>query len=416
MTTRTVTVSTAAQLTAAARTARGGDTILLAAGNYGDVRLDNLRPTGSGTVTVRSANPADDAVLRTLTMVNSHNFVVQDIDISRPLSAGENRNNYAVNVSRSSNLTFVGLDVSGSMNNDARDDGHGMSLSGARLSVLDSTFTQLGFAVVATGSDYVFAGNTMTQVREGMQMRGMTRALVANNFARDFQADYVAGEHPDVFQVHTGGTAQASSNLVFRNNVMAPGADGGVGGIFIRSETAVARRHSNILIENNVYEGNFTHGITVANTDNFTIRGNTVRAGLNTGLVSSILISDVNGGLIEKNVMQRLLEVRTSPNTGVVVRDNIDIWDVNQKKGFAVADIFAKPTSSASARVNTGLFSEAGQGDINFADLNVLSHSVAGRLGAGFKSVAGIGNLSGSAEQQMALWLPSLDTGMAVFG
>lgn len=414
MTSRTVTVSTAAQLAAAARTAKGGDTILLAPGNYGDVRLDNLNP--KGTITVKSANPDNDAVLRTLTMMNAHNVVIQDIDISRPMTASENRNNYAVNVGRSSNLTFVGIDVSGSMNNDARDDGHGMSLTGSRLSILDSTFTQLGFAVVVAATDYVFAGNTMTQVREGMQMRATKGALVANNIARDFQANYAAGEHPDVFQVHTGGTAGASSNLIFRNNLMATGAEGGVGGIFIRSETPVPRRHSNILIENNIYEGNFTHGISVSNADNVTLRGNTIRAGVNEGLVSSILLADINGGLVEKNVTQRILDVKSLPNTGVVMRDNIDIWDVNQKKGIAVADLFAQPTSSASKRVDAMNARPESLAAGDFADLNVLATSAAGRIGAGFKSVAHIGNLAGTAEQQMAAWLPALDTNLAVFG
>ena len=414
MTRKTVTVSNAAQLTAAARVARAGDTILLAAGSYGDVRLDNLQPTG--TITIKSADPNNDAVFRSLTMMGSRNVIIEDIDISRPMAAGENRNNYAVNVARSSNLTFVGIDVSGSMNNDARDDGHGMSLNGTRLSVLDSTFTQLGAAVVATGSNYVFAGNTMTQVREGMQMAQMQGALVANNVARDFQADYQAGEHPDVFQVHTGGTYLASSNLIFRNNVMAPGDDGGVGGIFIRSETASPRRHSNILIENNVYEGNYTHGISVSNANGVTIRGNTVRAGINEGYTSSIIVSDLNGSLIEKNVTQMLLVRTEVPSTGIVMRDNVDIWDLGQKKGVAVASLFANPVSTLSLSARSDLFNQPGVGDINFAEFDVRATSVAGRLGAGFKSVAGLGDLSGSAEQQMALWLPGLDTSLAVFG
>ena len=352
--------------------------------------------------------------MRTLTMMYSHNVVIQDIDISRPIRPGENSNNYAVNVAHSSNLTFLGIDVSGSLNNNARDDGNGMSLSGRRLSILDSTFTQLGFAVVATGSDYVFAGNTMTQVREGMQMREMNRALVANNFARDFQPDYAAGEHPDVFQVHTGGPAKASSNLIFRNNVMTTGGEGGVGGVFIRSENT-SLRHRNILIENNAYEGNYTHGFSVSNADNVTIRGNTVRAGINEGYVSSILVADVRGGLVEKNVTQRILD-REGPNSGVVIRDNIDIWDVNQKRGLAVSDLFARPISATSGRVTNDLFREAGLGDIRFAELNVLTRSAAGRVGAGFKSVSNIGDLVGTADQQLATWLPSLDSSMAVFG
>jgi parallel beta-helix repeat protein len=415
MTSKTVTVSNAAQLTAAARAARGGETILLAPGSYGDVRLDNLRPTG--TVTIKSANPDNDAVLRSLTMHNSQNFVVQDIDVSRPLGDGQARNTFAVSVTRAHNITFVGIDVSGSMNNDARDDGHGMTLRGSRLSVLDSTFTQLGFAVTANGSDYVFAGNTMTQVREGMQMADMQRALVANNVARDFQANYETLEHPDVFQVHTGGSFKASSDLVFRNNVMAIGENGGVGGIFIQSESAIKQRHRNILIENNVYEGNFTHGVSVSNADNVTIRGNTVRAGLNSGFVSSIIVSDISDALIEKNVTQMLLVRKDRGiSTGLVMRDNVDVWDWQQKRGIASADVYEQQISTASARLDTSLFSDPGVGDIDFSEFNVRSTSVAARLGAGFRTVADIGSLQGTAEQQMAAWLPSLDASISMFG
>lgn len=89
---------------------------------------------------------------------------------------------------------------------------------------------------------------------------------------------------------------------------------------------------------------------------------------------------------------------------------------MKQKRGLAVTDLFAKPVAGASNRVKPGVFSQPGTGDIIFADFNVISNSAAGKIGAGFKSAAHIGYLPGSAEQQMALWLPSLDAGLPVFG
>ena len=399
---KTVTVSTAAQLLSAAKAAKAGDTILLAPVNFGDVSLPNVNPAGA--ITIKSANPGNDAVFRTLSIFNSSNIIIEDIDISRPLAPGASQTSYAVNVGRASNITFIGIDVSGSMNNDARDDGLGMSLSGSRISVLDSTFTQLRMAVAASGEDFLFAGNTMTQVREGMQMRAMTRALVQGNYAADFQADYDKKEHPDVFQLHSGGGAKASTDIIYRDNIMLPGANGPVGGIFIQSEAYKASgksedRHENIVIENNYYEGNYTHAITVGNTDNIAIKNNTILAGINVGRIPGININDSNTVLIEKNITPAILEHRLQPNTNVIFRDNVDVWDAKSKKGILASDLFQK----------------VDDGDLDFGSFSPVVTSSAAIAGAGFRAVADIGNLSGTSAAQLAAWLPSFDQHFAIF-
>ncbi len=398
----TVTVSTASQLLATARSARAGDTILLAPVNFGDVSLSNVRP--NGTITIKSADPNNDAVFRTLNIMRSDNLIIEDIDISRPLAPGASQNSYAVNVARASNITFIGIDVSGSMNNDARDDGLGMSLNGSRISVLDSTFTQLRTAVATAGEDFLFAGNSMTQVREGVTIRSMTRALIDSNYAADWQPDYDKLEHPDMFQVTSGGGANASSDIIIRNNVMLPGANGPVGGIFIKSEAYGAggrldQRHENILIENNYYEGNHRHAITVSNADDVVISNNSVRTGINVGLVPAINLFDVRGALISNNVAPMFLEDRTRPSTGVVYENNIDTWDTKTKKGVDAAQ----------------LFSSAGEGDIDFARFNTVANSTAAPTGAGFRASSEIGSFSGTAAAQMAGWMPNFDQNFAVF-
>lgn len=395
---KTTTVSTAAQLLKVARLAQAGDTILLAAGNFGDVVLSSINPTG--LITIKSADPGNDAVMRSLRMSRVSNIVFEDFDVSRPLAAGVNTNDAAIQVNGGTNITFVGLDVRGSMNGSAFDDGHGMSISsGSHISILDSTFTQLRTALIVRGEDFLFAGNTVTQVREGLSISSMTRGVFENNYMADWQANYAAGEHPDMFQVHSGGTATASSELIFRDNVMLPG-DNAVGGIFIRSE-AVGRgeRHENILIENNYYEGAYRNAISVGNSDAVTIRNNSVVMGDNVGLVPAINLTDIRGGVIENNITPLLLESRTLPNSGLTMTNNIDLWDPQFKKGVAVADIFAPH----------------GDGEIDFSSLNVLATSVAARAGAGFAAVAEIGNLSGTAASVMAAWLPNYEHNFAVF-
>ena len=397
----TVTVSLAAQLLAAAKAAKAGGTILLAPGNYGDVSQSNLTPTA--TITVKSADPDNDAVFRTLNMMRANNIIIEDIDIHRPLASGASQNTYAVNVGRATNITFIGIDVSGSLNNDARDDGLGMSLNGSQITVIDSTFTQLRTAVAAAGADFLFVGNSITHVRQGMTIRSMTRAVIEGNYAADFQADYERKEHPDVFQVHSGASANASSELIFRNNVMLPGANGFAGGIYVQSEAFIKgradQRHTNILIENNYCEGNYRQAITLNNADDVIVRNNTVRGGVNVGIEPAINLWDVNGGVIENNISPMLLENKLKPSTGLVYANNIDTWDTRGKKGVQTAD----------------LFSASGEGDLDFSRFNAIPGSPAGVANAGFRAGAEIGSFSGSAAAQMAALLPAFKQNLAVF-
>ena len=263
-----------------------------------------------------------------------------------------------------------------------------------------ASYLPLRAAVIVRGEDFLFAGNTVTEVREGVSISSLSRGIFERNYMADWQANYAAGEHPDMFQVHSGGTAAASSDLIFRNNVMLPGANP-VGGIFIGSE-AVGRgeRHENILIENNYYEGAYRHAISVGNSDDVIIRNNSVLMGKHTGLVPAINLTDIHGGLVERNITPLLLESRTLKNSGLTITNNVDLWDSQQKTGVSVSEVFSGVRSS----------------EIDFSNFNVMSSSSVARTGAGFAAVAEIGNLSGSVAAQMAAWLPHYDQNFAVFG
>lgn len=394
---KTVTVSNGGQLNSAARAAKPGDTILLAPGNYGDVTLNNIN--ARGTITIRSTDPDNDAVFRTLRLTNSHGIVFDDIDIVRPLMPGERHNSSALQLNKSSHITFTGLDLHGSLDGNALNDGHGMTISGGhRISILDSNLQQLNAAVVvASSNDFLFAGNTVRNVQEGVNISSMNRGVFEQNYMADWQANYAAGAHPDMFQVHSGGKVVASSNLIFRDNVMLPG-DKPVGGIFIRSE-AVGRgeRHDNILIENNFYEGAFRHAIGVGNSDDVIVRNNTVLHGDYVGIVPAINLTDIRGGLIENNISTMILEHREAKNSDMTFAGNVDVWDLKHKRGVAVESLFA--TREA--------------GTIDFSSFNAIEAANPGR--AGFVAVANIGSLSGSAAAQIAAWLPSYDQQFAVF-
>lgn len=394
---KTVTVSTAAQLTIAVKAAKGGDTILLAAGNYGDVAVSNFHPTS--LVTIKSADPDNDAVMRSLWITRVSNVVFEDFDVNRTLAAGVSTNTTAVQVNGGVNLTFSGVDIHGSLNGSALDDGHGMIISGGNhISIIDSTFQQLRTAVIVRGEDFLFAGNTVTEVQEGISISSMTRGVFQQNYMANWQANYAAGAHPDMFQVHSGGKATASSDLIFRDNVMLPGANP-VGGILIgMSGAGRTDKHEHILIENNYYEGAYRHAISVNNANDIIVRDNTVLMGNNAGLVPAINLTDIRGGLIEDNVSTLLLESRTMLNSGMTFSNNVDVWDPQFKKGMLVSDLFS-----------------GHNGDIDFSALNVIAGTATANSGAGFEAVANIGSLPGSVAAQMAAWLPTYSDNFTVF-
>lgn len=391
----TTLVSNATQLLKVAKTARAGDTILLASGNYGDVSLANLRPTGN--VTIKSANPDADAVFRTLKLTNLSNFIFEDFDIRNPIAVGAPRT-AAVRINAATNITFSGIDMSGSLNGSAWDDAHGMMITGSNhVSILDSTFRQLDAAiVVGRSSDVIVAGNTVTEAREGVVMGAISGGLFELNRLSNMQPNLAAGEHADFFQVHDGSGAAPSDDLVFRSNVMiGDGMAAGMHGIYIYSERDAAENihHSNITIENNFYEGAARHGISVSHVDNLVVANNTVLYSGSGGLVPAIMVREIIGGVVKDNVATLLIDVQNSGSTNLAWSNNIDVWDPMFKVGIAKAALFAATPTN----------------EIDFSTAGPLAGSVADVSGAGFRGVAQIGNLSAGVAAQIAAYVPLFD-------
>ena len=394
--TTTITVTNAANLVRALRAARGGETILLAPGSYGDVSLSGMRPLS--TVTIRSADADNDAVFRSLKLTNVSNMVFDDIDVRHSLRPGQKEFEAAIRINKSSDIAFVGIDANGSLNGNSFDDGNGiMVVGGSRITVLDSTFTEFNNAAIFGGvNDVIFAGNSIRTVREGVNMSLISSGLFERNFVADVAGDPSRGDHPDAFQVHSN----VSRDLVFNANVIMGNH---THGIFIRNEqfARTGQEHSNIVITNNYIESNARNAIAVRDVDGILISNNTIRdTGVAGGLVPGMVIANLSNGVIKGNIVPLMDGQRGADlvNANVIVTNNIDIWDTKQKRGVSEASLFAAPT---------------GTGDLDFSALGVRPGSAADIAGAGFRAVAGIGNLGGSAVTQLAAYLPQFEGNFA---
>lgn len=386
---KTTTVSSGAALVKAAKAAKGGDTILLAAGNYGDVSLSSLNPTG-GNVTIRSAGTGSDAVFESLKLTRVSNFVIADVDVHHVLKPGERDSTAGTTVNLSTNVSFVGVDFTGSLNGNRNDDGNGLTVTNSsRVSVLDSTFREFNNAIgLSRSEDIIVAGNRISTVREGVNITQIDGGLFERNHVSDVRGDLSKGDHADAFQVHAGGAFTASSDLAFRSNVIMTGGD--AQGIFINSEKGAKQGllHTGIAVENNFIEGNFRNAISVTWADGVEISGNTIRDG-GSGTVPGLLIGNVRNAVIEDNISPLLLTRSDSViNSNVRWSNNIDLYDATTKQGVALASVFAAP---------------AARGDLDFGALEARVP------GVGFRAVAQIGNLTGDTSSILAAYVPMLE-------
>jgi len=381
---KTVNVATQAQLSAALAAAKGGETILLAPGDYGQLTI--VRKSFADTVTIKSADSAHDASLTGLRVADSAGIVFDDIDVHRVLAAGEADFVQAAYVSGSSRISFIGVDFTGSMDNNAWNDGVGLRVSYSRdVKILDSTFEQLNNAIVFdhdTGLTVV--GNTVTAVREGFDFAAVHNVVIAQNLFTAFQPNWQKSDHSDAIQFWNNRVDEGSTHVAIRDNVILQGVNYGSQGIFIRAENP-AFRHSDFVIENNLYNGDARHGITVTGTNGAVIRGNTVTSAPGGMLESGISIGNTSNVIVEKNIAPLLLD--NGNNTALVWRDNVDIWDSKTGKGAALAGIFAGTAtggdiaayavkaSGATAALHAGFTNLDGIGAASFDLANLASYS-----------------------------------------
>lgn len=391
---RSISVKNNAELTKAIKTAVAGDTILVGSGNYGDVLVNSINPRG--TVTIKSANPNADAVFNGLVVSRSSNFVFDDIEISHVLQRGETENAQAIRVQFSRDISFVGMNIHGTLNNNANDDGTGfMSIHSNHIAVLDSSFRELNVAAAfGANNKVIFAGNTVTTTREGLNLSVVDGALVERNHFTRIAGDASRGDHADAIQVHAGGNSASSSNITIRGNNIQVGTSG-AHGIYINNEKGLqGQTHNNIVVDSNYYEGNARHGITVNYGQNVTVTNNTVRDSGSGGLVPAINIYNVRNGLIDDNIAPLLLGNTHAGNQNVTWTDNIDVWDRLRGVGVSETSLFSTKVGSTS---------------LDFASFNVRSGTSAAAQGIGFAATDNIGDIKASAAAVMAAYLPQFD-------
>jgi len=292
--TNTLSVSNAEELESALASAKGGDTIALAGGDYGHLKLWDVKQAFikyDAPVTITSADPGDMASFSEVVINGGKNIVFDSIVFDYQFDSSDSIKARPFEIKSSEGIAFRNSVFSGDVAQgiSASRDGLGTAFG---LSVRDSSdiavegteFATWSHAALFSNIDgLVVRGNDIHDIRsDGLDFVSVRSAVIEDNYLHDFRDHVDSTSHRDMIQFWTNGTDKPSTDIVIRGNTLDIGEGSWTQSIFMRNEEVDTGRagaemfYRNLLIEDNVIHNAHGHGITVGTTDGLTIRGNTI--------------------------------------------------------------------------------------------------------------------------------------------
>ena len=304
-----VIVRTTDALWAAIKSAKAGDTIELAPGNYSALRLNGINIAGE--VKITSADPGHPAVIAGLTITSSSGLTFSNLEVTvNPL------NGFAVLLGSTKNMIFDQLNLHGA----SVGDGNAVMVrNSTNVTVSNSDIHHLGTGLNHLDSNQVvFSGNKLHDLQaDGIRGGGSSNVTITGNHFTNFYPK--AGDHPDAIQFWTQAVKTASQNITITDNVFVRGDGQPIQGIFVGNEAQLT--YLNVTITGNAIIGGMYHGIALTNGANVRVENNLVQG--YTDMTSWILLSKTTGSTLAGN--QATDFKYDSTNVGLVLADNIRI-------------------------------------------------------------------------------------------
>ena len=331
----TIRVSDAAGLSAALAGATGGETILLADGDYGAMTLSGQFGTA---VTIRAETPLG-ARFTGLSIASSSGMVLDGLLLDYVAAPGAPSFNNRFNITDSSGITLRNSLLDGDRMDDPTDPGHGYPTGrGLRVTGSDSVViednTIRGFwkaLNIGTSTDVVVRGNDIHDIRsDGINLSAVDTVLIENNHIHDFCRNLDTGDHPDMIQMWSSVNPLVPRNITIRDNYLDIGDGAPVQSIFLAHNAASRQAHGadvafeNIAITGNVIINGQDHGITLGITNGAVIANNTVIAPPHSGYGGPRISVDSlsTGVFVTDNIAERIQYLDTPP-PGWVMTGNL---------------------------------------------------------------------------------------------
>ena len=317
-------ISDRAGLLAALEKAKGGETITLEPGAYGELSINNRQFTRP--VVIQSRDPARPAQFISAWISHANNVTLRGLDIGRGLKPGEPEFTQINSVGDSQAIRFENVAFHGSRDKDASNDGWGLYVIRVRgLTVTGGSFEEFHRAyIIENSQDIEISHNAFERIRsDGGDFTAVQNVVIRGNRYTNFTPK--KGDHADAIQFWTNGQTIASSNILIEDNVVTQGEGVGPQGIFIADEVGTLP-YRNLVIRNNlIYTDDEWEAILVAGAADVEISNNTVLSTPGSGKGAWIRV-EKNGQVVARNnVMVRWVpgaNERLTSEGNVVLMDN----------------------------------------------------------------------------------------------
>lgn len=278
-------VSNAAELRQALSSAKGGEVLLLAPGDYGVLVLGTRY---RAPVTLRSASAGQRACISEMKLIGGGNLVFDELVFNYRF-AGEPTGYRPFIVENAKSVTFSNSLFVGDIARGVSGPRAGFA-TGKGLAIRDSTGIELrgnefrtwwkGLLLTNTTGAVVRDNEVHDMRSDGMNFVDVHSVVIENNYIHDFRRSFGSGDHGDMIQFWKSTKRPASSDVIIRGNRIDVGSGDYAQNLFMGNGKDKRQdpkwHYRNILIENNTIIGNHTHGITVNASNGLTIRNNSL--------------------------------------------------------------------------------------------------------------------------------------------
>lgn len=299
-------------LSEALSTASGGETLVLAGGNYGAL---NIKKAFKSPVSIRSADPGSPACFTGMRLNGAGNLGLDGLVFDYSYKPGDKNRTNAFSIGNGHNITITNSVFEGDYNAGI---GHGLGLlitGSSKVTISNSTFRKWWKALTGFNTTYLtLRRNQFYDIRaDGMALSGIDDLTIEFNRFHTFRGGN-SRDHRDMIQLMRT-TNRGSSNIVIRDNIFDIGAGDYTQTIFMgksgKDTNDPLLRHKNVLIENNVIYNAHLHGISIHAADNLSIRKNSI-----------IRVRQANDGKVT------IPRINVSFSTYVVIEQNV-VGEIN---------------------------------------------------------------------------------------
>jgi parallel beta-helix repeat protein len=352
----TITVANAAELSAAIAAAKGGDTIVLRGGNYGELNITS-KISIDAPVKIMSESETNPAIFTGMALHGVNNIKIEGVKFDYVSKYGDPiwTTPFGVYDSKNVSITKSTFDGDVAKGVAAMDNGFG---TGRALYVTGTEGFELAnnkifsfnrAAYIALSKDVNVTGNEIKDISsDGLDFSEVQNVLISQNHIHDFRMSATTTAHPDMIQFWTTNTKVASSNIRITDNLLDQGAGSWTQTIFMRNElvdsagAGTNMYYRDIVISNNVIRNNHYHGITVGEAAGLTIQNNSVLPNVNGILSNSATSINVAPSATNVNVSNNIsLGISFGAKSGWSVANNYIIQKTNPAGADYVGNIFA---------------------------------------------------------------------------